>query len=72
MSVGTNVRDRKYDINIANTTAMANGMKSDMAEPLMKRTGTKTMQMLSVETKAGTATCEAPVIIVSNRLLTLP
>ncbi len=39
---------------------MPSGMKRNLAAPLMKTTGTKTMQMQSVETKAGTAIWEAP------------
>ena len=35
-------------------------MKSYLATPVMKTTGTKTMQMHSVETKAGVAICCAP------------
>jgi hypothetical protein len=52
---------------IAKTTAMPSGMKRNLAAPLMKTTGTKTMQMQSVETKAGTAICEAPSRIACTR-----
>src|SRR4051812_4016049 len=58
--VGTSVRERKYEVSIANTTDMASGTKSDLAAPLMKVTGTKTMQMQSVETRAGVAISDAP------------
>lgn len=57
--VGTNVRDRKYEVIIAKTTAMASGMKSDCAAPAMNTTGTKTMQIHNVETKAGAAISRA-------------
>ena len=42
-------------MSIAKTTAIASGTKSDFAAPVMKTTGTKTMQMQSVETNAGVA-----------------
>ena len=58
--VGTSVRDRKYDVSIANTTAIASGTKSDFAAPVMKPTGTNTMHIQSVETKAGVAISAAP------------
>src|SRR5205085_11490651 len=58
--VGTSVRERKYEVSIANTTDIARGTKSDFADPLMNTTGTKTMQMQSVETKAGVAISDAP------------
>ncbi len=49
----TSVRERKYEVSIAKTTAIASGTKSDLAAPVMNTTGTKTMQMQSVETNAG-------------------
>ena len=49
------MRERKYDVSIAKTTAIASGTKSDFAAPAMNDTGTKTMQMQSVETSAGAA-----------------
>src|SRR5258706_3887696 len=58
--VGTSVRERKYEVSIANTTDMARGTNSDLADRVMNTTGTKTMQMQSVETRAGVAISEAP------------
>ena len=40
---------------IAKTTAIASGVKRYLAAPLMNTTGTNTMQMQRVDTKAGTA-----------------
>src|SRR6185437_6934124 len=58
--VGTSVRDRKYEVSIANTTDIASGTKSDLADPVMKTTGTNTMQMQMVDTNAGVAISLAP------------
>ena len=60
MRVGTSVRERKYEVSIAKTTASASGTKSDLADPAMKTTGTKTMQMHNVDTNAGVAISAAP------------
>ena len=60
MSVGTKVRERKYEVSIAKTTAIARGTKSERAAPAMSVTGTKTMQMQSVDTRVGTAISAAP------------
>ena len=54
---------------MANTTAIASGVNSDFAAPLMNTTGTNTMQMHSVETNAGTAICAAPSRIACTRCL---
>ena len=45
---------------MANTTASARGTNRYRAVPARKNIGTKTMQMHSVETKAGTAICAEP------------
>ena len=45
---------------MAKTTAMASGVNRYRAAPVNSSTGTKTMQMESVETKAGAAICCAP------------
>src|SRR5947208_2553211 len=45
---------------MANTTAMARGVKRYFAGPVRNTTGTKTMQIDKVETKAGVAICCAP------------
>ncbi len=45
---------------MANTTAMASGVNRYLAAPVSSSTGTKTMQMESVETNAGAAICCAP------------
>src|SRR5205809_2022978 len=45
---------------MANTTASASGVNRYFATPVMKTTGTNTMQMQSVATKAGVAICCAP------------
>jgi hypothetical protein len=72
MSVGTSVRERKYDVSIAKTTAIASGTKSDCAAPAMSTTGTNTMQMQSVETRAGTAISCAPSSIAWTSALPSP
>jgi ribosomal protein L2 len=58
--VGTMVRDHMYDASIAKITASASGTNRYFATPERKNMGMKTMQMHSVETKAGTAICWAP------------
>ena len=58
--VGISVRERKYEAIIANTTAIASGVKRYLAAPVSSSTGTNTMQIESVETKAGAAICCAP------------
>ena len=58
--VGTSVRVSRYESSMANTTAIASGVNRYFAVPVSSSTGTKTMQMESVETKAGTAICCAP------------
>ena len=45
---------------MAKTTASASGTNRYLATPPMKNMGTKTMQIDSVETKAGMAICAAP------------
>ena len=45
---------------MAKTTARASGVNRNLAAPVSSSTGTKTMQMESVETKAGAAICCAP------------
>ena len=45
---------------MANITASAKGVKRYLAVPLRKKIGTKTIQIQSVETKAGTAIWDAP------------
>src|ERR1700680_3219062 len=57
--VGTIVRDRKYEAHMANTTASARGTNKYRATPDSKNIGANTMQMESVETKAGVAICAA-------------
>ena len=57
---GTSVRERRYDASMAKTTASASGVKRYFAGPVRNTTETKTIQMASVETKAGTAICCAP------------
>jgi hypothetical protein len=54
------VRVRKYDVSIANTTAIAKGVKRNLAAPESKNTGMKTMQMDRVAMSVGVAICEAP------------
>src|SRR5579859_5852881 len=58
--VGTRVRERRYEASMAKTTARAIGRNSEAAGPVKNTTGTNTMQIASVETKAGTAICAAP------------
>src|ERR1700674_4278870 len=45
---------------MAKTTASASGTKRNLATPVRKNMGTNTMQIESVETRAGTAICCAP------------
>src|SRR5437899_5061759 len=54
------VRDRTYEASTANTTAIASGRNSAAAGPLKKNIGTNTIEMASVETKAGVAIWAAP------------
>ena len=58
--VGTSVRESRYEVSIANTTAIASGAKSDRAAPEMKATGMNTTQMHRVATNAGVAISCAP------------
>ena len=58
--VGTTVRERRYEASMAKITAVASGWNRYLAVPLKKKIGTNTMQILSVETNAGTAICMAP------------
>ena len=66
--VGIRVRERRYEASMAKTTASASGRNRYPEMPSKKRIGTKTMQILRVATKAGTAICCAPVRMVSRRL----
>src|SRR5216683_4187188 len=66
--VGTRVRDNAYDANTANTTASASGANRYRATPVRKNIGTKTMQMQSVDTMAGSAISPAPIMIPFSRL----
>src|ERR1700760_2106544 len=59
-NVGTTVRERRQEANMANTTAPASGTKRYFAVPERKKIGTKTIQIQRVETKAGTAIWAAP------------
>ena len=54
---------------MANTTAMASGVNRNRAVPVSSSTGTKTMQIDSVETKVGTAICCAPSSIGAHQRL---
>ena len=45
---------------MAKITASANGTNKNLATPCRKNIGTKTIQIHSVETKAGTAISPAP------------
>ncbi len=56
---------------MANTTAMARGVKRNFAAPDSMRTGTNTMQMDKVATNAGTAISCAPSRIARTRVLPL-
>src|SRR5271154_7126317 len=57
--VGTMVRDRKYEANMANTTASARGTNRYRATPENRNIGANTIQIASVDTKAGVAICDA-------------
>ena len=65
--VGTMVRERKYEANIAKTTASARGTNRYRATPDSKNIGANTMQIESVDTKAGVAICEALSSTTSSR-----
>src|SRR5882762_6909258 len=58
--VGTRVRDRKYEASMAKITAIARGAKRNLVTPVRKNMGTNTIQIDSVDTKAGVAIWEAP------------
>ena len=58
--MGTRVRDSRYDVSIANTTASASGVNRNLATPVSSTTGKNTMQIESVPTKVGVAICVAP------------
>ena len=51
--VGTSVRERKYDAASRTPPPCASGVNRYLAAPVSSSTGTNTMQMASVETKAG-------------------
>src|SRR5271163_1269760 len=57
--VGTMVRERKYEANMANTTASARGTNEYRATQESRNIGANTMQIESVATKAGVAICAA-------------
>src|ERR1700730_5932347 len=67
--VGTIVLDRKYEANMANTTASASGRNRYRATPDSKNMGANTMQMESVDTNAGVAICAALSRTTSSMLL---
>ena len=67
--VGTMVRERKYEANMANTTASARGTNRYRATPESKNIGANTMQIDSVDTKAGVAICDALSRTTSSRFL---
>ena len=66
------MRESRYDASIANTTAMASGVNRYFAGPTRNTTGTKTMQIDRVETKAGVAICCAPSRIAWTRRVPRP
>ena len=51
--VGTSVRESRYDVSIANTTASASGVNRNRATPVSSTTGKNTMQMDRVPTRVG-------------------
>ena len=53
------VRERKYEASMAKTTASASGTNRYRATPDSRNMGANTMQIESVETKAGVAICDA-------------
>ena len=55
--LGTSVRDSRYEVSIAYTTASASGGTGICATPVSSTTGKKTMQIDSVPTKVGAAIC---------------
>ena len=59
-SVGTSVRESRYDASIEMTTPSARAVKRNCAGPSSSTTGKKTTQMVNVAASAGTAICCAP------------
>src|ERR1700685_4650881 len=57
--VGTIVRERKYEANMAKTTDSASGTNRYRATPDSKNIGANTLQIESVDTQAGGAICDA-------------
>jgi hypothetical protein len=53
--VGTRVRVRRYEVNIAKTTAIARGVNRYFAAPESRNAGTNTIQMDKVATRVGVA-----------------
>ena len=70
--VGTSVREKKYDASMAKTTASASGTNRNFATPVRKNIGTNTMQMHSVETKAGIGPFGEPVSTEIRQLVVVP
>ena len=59
--VGTSVRESRYEVSIANTTASASGVNRNFATPVSSTTGKNTMQIDSVPTNVGVAICDGAV-----------
>ena len=49
------MRDNRYEVSIANTTASASGVKRKRATPVSNTTGKNTMQIESVPMNVGVA-----------------
>src|SRR5258708_8059685 len=64
--VGTKERDNKNEANMANMTASANGVNRNLGMPDKPKIGTNTIQITSVETRAGNAIWAAPSRIASR------
>src|ERR1700691_2096712 len=58
--VVTSVRDSRYEVSIANTTARASGVNRKRPTPVSRTTGKKTMQIQRVPTRVGAAIWLAP------------
>ena len=57
---------------MASTTARARGTKRNWTMPRRNTTGTNTMQIARVDTKAGTAICRAPSRMAGTMSLPIP
>src|ERR1700685_2347412 len=65
--VVTSVRDSRYEVSIANTTARASGVNRKRPTPVSRTTGKNTTQIQSVPTRVGVAIWLAPSRIATSK-----